>query len=188
MVGEVPNAARDRSSIRPRWASRPGGGRASRTPGGPEKLSDTVRREFCRLLHALAVERVDRQMFAVGAAEFLEHKRARHGDRPDRELGRVGASVMPRVRHGSEAVDVDRGQLVSPSPERRRAHHASARARRNRWAGRGSRRAVPAQRGAVQSISASGRAGAREGSAPSRSGGERRCRREQIVRSLAAMR
>ena len=41
---EVLNAVRDRSSIRPRWASRPGGGRASRTPRGLGKLSDTVRR------------------------------------------------------------------------------------------------------------------------------------------------
>ena len=29
--------------------------------------------------------------------------------------GRVAASLMPRARHGSEAVDVDRGQLVYPS-------------------------------------------------------------------------
>ncbi len=32
-------------------------------------------------------------------------------------FGRVAASLMPRARHGSEAVDVDRRQLGYPSPK-----------------------------------------------------------------------
>ena len=34
------------------------------------------------------------------------------------ESGRVAASLMPRVRHRSEAVDIDHGQLVYPSLNR----------------------------------------------------------------------
>jgi hypothetical protein len=41
-----------------------------------------------------------------------------------------GVSV-PCVRHGSQAVDVDQGQLIYPSLERRRDRHRTARARPN---------------------------------------------------------
>jgi len=51
------------------------------------------------------------------------------------ESGRVATSLIPRAQLGSEALNIDRGQLVYPSLERLPGRHGPVRARPSRWAG-----------------------------------------------------
>jgi hypothetical protein len=60
------------------------------------------------------------------------------------EAGHLAASLMPRVRQDSEAVDVDHGKVFYPSLERRRGRDGPARARPSRSVGPGRLRSVAA--------------------------------------------